>query len=380
MGDGPSTTKTESSSTTPWAPQQSYLIGAFKDAQNAYDQNMAQGAYKGDYVAAPSTQQYDAYGNAVTQGYNQQNTNNGMLTQGAANMNTGSAGATTAINNLTGFAANDPTQGNIDKANQYVAGLDIPGAVQAGMLSANQNASENDIPNIYRGAAASGGVNSDRAALAQGVVERGLAQQAAGLSATLHNSAYTTGLSNAQQGNAQTLQADAQLGSLGGGLLTAGNAAQNSGIANQASINSQTTGGANGATSLDQSTLQNLMDKYNGGQQFSTTQLQNLMAIIGKPLGSQTTGTSTATTTPSLMQDIGSGVGIASALFCDRNIKFVYGITGRTWRGFPEYLFSYRADTTGTLHAGPMAQDVELTAPHAVTTIGGIKVILTDKL
>jgi hypothetical protein len=183
------------------------------------------------------------------------------------------------------------------------------------MRDANQNASENSIPNIYRASAASGGINSDRAALAQGVVERGLADKSADLTANLTNSAYTTGLSNAQQGNAQQLQADSQLGSLGSGILSQGITGTSQGINNQSTINNQTTGGANGATGLDQQTLNNLMAKYNGGQQFTWTQLQNLMSIIGKSYGSQSTGTSTSQSNPSMMQNIGAGVGILGALF-----------------------------------------------------------------
>jgi hypothetical protein len=53
MGDGPSKTETKAENTDPWAPQQPYLLDAFKNAQGAYDTNTAQGAYGGDYVAAP---------------------------------------------------------------------------------------------------------------------------------------------------------------------------------------------------------------------------------------------------------------------------------------------------------------------------------------
>ncbi len=378
MGDGPSETKTTDTKTDPWAPQQPYLTGAFSEAQKAYDKNMAQGAYSGDYVAAPSQQQYDAYGNAVTQAQAGQGAVSGMLQTGADALNAGTAGQTAAVGALNQFGNSDITGQNIDSAQRYVAGLDIPGAVKAGMLTANQNATENAMPGLDRAAAGSGGINSDRNALSQGIVERGLAQQAAGLSSTMTNQAYTTGLDQAAKGNTAQVAALNAAGSNGAYLSNAGNGAITGGINDQASLNTQATGGANGATGLDQSTLNNLMAKYNGGQQFTSQQLQNLMAIVGKPYGSQTSGTQTTQTDPSMMQNIGSGVGIAAALFCDRVIKDVYGLTGGTWRGFPEYLFSYKLDAASRLHRGPMAQDVELTHPHAVTTIGGIKVILTD--
>jgi hypothetical protein len=381
MGDGPSTTTNQSGTSAPWAPQQQYLLDAFKAAQSNYDKNTSQGAYQGDYVAQPSQQQYDAYGNAVTQGYNAQNYNNGLLSSGASVYNTGAEGASGALSRLGNFAGGNQTDRNIADAQKYASGFDINGAVDAGMLEARQNATEQAMPDILRQSAASGGINSDRAALAEGVVARGLAQQETGLRAQLANSAYQNGLSNAQQGSAQRLQADAQAGSIGDVLTKLGFASQTSGINNQTTINAQTTGGANGVTGLDQQTLNNLMMKYNGGQQFTTDQLKNLMAIVGGNYGSQTTGTSTQQQNPSLMQNIGSGVGIAAALFCDRNIKHVYAETGRMWRGIvPEYYFSYRDDHLNKVHRGPMAQDVELIRPDAVTTIGGVKVILTDRI
>lgn len=380
MGGGP-VQKTESKSdTTPWAPQQPYLLGAFSEAQKAYDENKAQGAWGGDYIAAPSEQQYDAYGNAVTQAQGSQGAVSGMIQTGSGALNAGTAGTGASMGALQQFGTSDVTGSNIDSANRYVAGMDIPGAVKAGMLSANQNATENALPGLDRAAAGSGGINSDRNAISQGIVERGLAQQAAGLSSTLHNSAYTAGLDQAAKGNTTQVAALNNAGSQGAYLANAGTGAINGGITDQASLNSQATGGANGATGLDQQTLNNLMAKYNGGQAFSTQQLQNLMAIVGKSQGQSTVGSGTSQTDPSLMQNIGSGVGIAAALFCDRNIKNVYGLTGGTWRGFPEYFFSYKDDENSRLHKGPMAQDVELTHPHAIAEVHGIKVILTNNL
>ena len=380
MGDGPSSTKTIDTKTDPWAPQVPYLTGAFKAAQDAYNKNTAQGAYSGDYVAAPSQTQYDAYGNAVTQGYNAQGVNNGMLSSGTNNAATGAAGAGTAMGGLLA-AGGDNTASNIASARAYADGLDIPGAVRASMYEANRNAAEGDIPNIYRAAAASGGVNSDRAALSQGVVERGLAEKSLGLGTQMYNSAYMSGLDNAQKDNAMGVGANSAAGGIAGGLLNAGLQGQNAGIDNQTGLNANITGGANGATELDQQTLNNLMQKYNGGQGYSWSQLQNLMSIVGKPFGSQTKGTETTQTEPSMMQNIGSGIGIAYALFCDRNIKHVYAqVSADGFHGFPTYLFSYRDDPVGQLHEGPMAQDVELTHPHAVVKISGVRAILIHRL
>lgn len=381
MGDGPSTTTDRTADTSPWSGQQPYLLDAFRRAEDTYNRTTAQGAYTGQQVAAPTQQQYDAYGNAVTSGYNAQGVNNGMMNAGAGAYGTGTAGMAGAMSNLNAIGSNDQTAANITRANEYVSGLDINGQVDAGMREANRNAAEGAIPNIYRQAAASGGINSDRAALSQGIVERGLAEQSAGLSAQLHNDAYKQGMTFAQQENQQGIMANASAGSIGNEMARNGYLATNAGVNNQATVNAQITGGANGATGLDQQTINDLMARYNGGQQFSWAQLQNLMGIVGgRPWGSQEASSQTVQTNPSLMQNIGSGLSIAGDLFCDRNIKHVLCETGGTWRGFPEYYFTYRDDHLNKVHRGPMAQDVELTHPHAVAMIGNIKVILTDKL
>ena len=308
MGGSSSQQQTQGTS-APWAPQQGYLTNLFKAAQGQYNTNMATGPYSGNYVAAPSQTQYDAYGNAVSQAGADQTANNGIMSQGQDLANTGAAGATSALGNLQSYAGTDQTGNNIAHAQQYAAGEDIPGMVRAGMQNADQNASENQIPNLYRAAAASGGLNSSSAALGQGVIQRGLDQQAQDLTAQYSNQAYQNGLSNANTNNAYGLQADSQLGSLGAGLQGQGTNQQTTAINNQGAINNQAVSGANGATGLDQQTLNNLLAKYTGNINFGTGQLAALKNSIGGSYGSQTTGSQNTQTDPSLMSTIGSLLG-----------------------------------------------------------------------
>ena len=304
MGGSSATTKSDNA---PWTAQQAPLTNLFTDATNQYNTNMATGPYSGNYVAAPTQQQYDAYGNAVSQAGVDQTANNGIMSAGQSLANTGAQGATQAQTNLSNFAGTNQTGNTIASAQQYAAGENIPAMVQAGMQQANQNASENSIPNLYRAAAASGGLNSSSAALGQGVVERGLADQSAALNAQYTNQAYTNGLSNAQQTNAQGLQADSQLGSLGSNLQNTGTNQQTTAINNQGAINNQAVSGANGATGLDQQTINNLLAQYTGNMSFGTTQLADLKNSIGGSYGSQ--GTSTTQQDPSMLSTIGSLLG-----------------------------------------------------------------------
>lgn len=378
MGSGPKQTQTTNQQTIPWAAQQPYLLDAWKRAQDTLNSTTAKGPYQGDFVAAPSQDQYNAYSNALSRGYGQQGTVDAMGQAGQANLQTGTGALSGAAGALGAFGMTDPTAGNIAKARQYAAGLDIPGAVDAAMFNATRDASENAVPSIYRAAAKSGGINSDRTAIMEGVVNRGLAEQRAGLYANLANDAYKTGLSNAQQGNAQNLQALAQLGAVGNEASKTGYLNAQGELTGQQNINAQLAGAANGANALDQAILNNLMQKYQADTGFDWSQLNNYMGIVGDVKGTHTTGTTTTKTSPSLMQNIGSGIGIMSALFCDRRIKNVYAQVGEWMPGIPAYLFSYKG--VEGLHRGPMAQDVEAVRPDAVTEMFGIKVILLNKL
>lgn len=76
-----------------------------------------------------------------------------------------------------------------------------------------------------------------------------------------------------------------------------------------------------------------------------------------------------------LAQGIGALGSIASifGMFCDRrakeNIKFV----GYMLNGTRIYEFTYKHDPSGQIYEGPMAQEVEITRPHAVREIDGFK-------
>lgn len=308
------------SSTSPWAPQTDYILNAFKAAQGNYD-SMRANPYTGQYQAGSTQQQRDAYGNAITQAQNQQSAVDRMIAQGQQNAALGWDAANSATGALARFGNTDQTANNISAAQRYAAGFDTDGQVKAAMQAANRNAAEGDIPSLYRSSAAAGGLNSDRAALAQGVVERGLAETAGNLYAQLNNSNYQNGLNLAQSDNGRTLQALTAAGQLGAGIGQAGVNEQTGAINTQGALNNQAQSAANGLQGLNQLDLSANLKNYLGKYQMQNDALSSLWNIIGaKSWGENTHRTTVGSETerqssnPSLLSTIGIGIGSVGSL------------------------------------------------------------------
>jgi hypothetical protein len=325
MGGSSSTTNSTqwsdfNTNTSPWAPQTDYILNAFKAAQGNYD-SMRANPYTGQYQAGSTQQQRDAYGNAITQAQNQQSAVDGMIAQGQRNAAMGWDAANSATGALARFGNTDQTANNISAAQRYASGFDTDGQVKAAMQAANRNAAEGGIPSLYRSSAAAGGLNSDRAALAQGVVERGLAETAGNLYAQLNNSNYQNGLNLAQGDNGRTLQALTAAGQLGAGIGQAGVNEQTGAINTQGALNNQAQSAANGLQGLNQLDLSANLKNYLGKYQMQNDALSSLWNIIGARSwgGNQHTtginvGNSTTTQNPSILSTIGAGIGSVGSL------------------------------------------------------------------
>lgn len=243
----------------------------------------------------------------------------------------------------------DQTQNTIADASQYASNPALDGAIKAAQQHTNDTLSEQTLPGLNRMATIGGNLNSSRAGMAEAMANRDAATLNANTEATMRNQAYNNGLTLAAQQheaglNSATSAATAaattgNTASLGvGGLqqnagqfdttarlqaATGGAAADNTatGIDAQAklggtaqlgsAVNSGTTAAtaagaqaaglfnlANGAQTTQQDS-QNKADqiayqKYladNGGQ--AASNLNNYWNIVGKPLGTQTNGTTT---------------------------------------------------------------------------------------
>lgn len=287
---------------------------AFQQAQNDYN-NTAGVKGPTDFTAQFTPDMLAAFQKQANYGMADNPAVTNATNAGTALTGAGTNAVTSGLNTLGGFTPDQIAQNNIDAANKYVAGQNIPGQVDAAMHDAIRSANENAIPAIQRAAAGSGNVNSSRAALSQGVVERGLAEQAGNLSTQLRAQAYNNGLNLGQQGNASAITA-----ALGG--ATAGNAAAGTGVnAGTAAVNNQ-----NNLFNLADTAQKNQLA---GSQADLTNQLQqqqhatndpwqalnNYFNLVGaKSWGGETTGNSTTNTqqTPSGMSILGgllSGVG-----------------------------------------------------------------------
>jgi hypothetical protein len=310
------------SNQSPWSVQDPYLRQIFSDAKSQYDANMKQGPWQGDYLS-PSTQQQRDQGQAVFSGADQNQAQNNDLTNTSQQLMHSGQGwmqdAAGTMHDLSG----DQTQNVIDRAHKYQSGFDLQGQTDAAMRAANRNAAESTIPNLYRSAASAGGLNSDRAALQQGVVDRGLQTQAMDTYANLSNNTYQSGINTAEGDLNRQLSSAGALGSMGQNAVNMGDAGINSGINNQGKIDTRRMAAADYIQALNQNDLSNSQQKFQGGQNFGWGQLGNLYNIIGnRSWGgtnnySQTTmgGSSSQTqSNPGLTSMIGGGLGALGSL------------------------------------------------------------------
>lgn len=317
------TSQQSQSQTNPWAPQAAALTDAFGKAQGAYD---AASTAKGptDFTAGFNPAQLATFRSMIGQGSDMsvpgsQRDAAGILT------NAGVSGTTGA---LSGYASFDPsstnnTQSVIDAAGKYASGQNIDAQVNDAMLNARQTARDVTLPGINQSAAISGNTNSSRTGIAEGLVERGLAQQSANLGASLRSQAFQNGLTLAQQqaqnNNTQKLAALSGQGVLGTAAASGGNTAGNSSVANTGALDTLAMTGGAGLQASDQAALTNQLQRYQFDTQSPYANVTELMKIIGSGnWGSSTTssgtGTSTEKSTPSTLDTISKGVGALTSI------------------------------------------------------------------
>jgi hypothetical protein len=309
---GSSTANSSTASSAPgWAPQVAALTDAYNQAPGALANAQS--------VAGPNSTSADLTGNGAL-------SNNGLNLS-----NSGTAGANSAITGLQGY---DPTKQNntssiIDSANQYVAGQNIDGQVNDAMLNAKQQARDVTLPGIQQNASIGGNTDSSRNGIAQGLVERGLAEQSANLGSTLRNAAYGQGLQLAQQqaqnNNTGTLSALQSLGLVGTQDASAGSNIYSGALNNTGTANNINQGNYTNSVGNAYAALQPYMNLFGSTNWGSTNTASNNGTTAGTNSGnqqslsqllSQTAGNGTSNTqnNPGLLSNISSGIGILGAL------------------------------------------------------------------
>ncbi len=384
---GSSEQKTEKNEKVdPWAPQAAALTSAFANAQNAYG-TASQATAPTNFVAGMTPEQMATFRSAL--GYASGNSLPGQnAATGGALSNAGTAATTGALSGLAGFdpnATNNPAA-LIDAATKYASGQNIDAQVNDAMLNARQTARDVTLPGIEQNAARTGNTNSSRTGIAEGMVERGLAQQATDLGASLRSKAFSDGLalasSNASTNNAQRLGALSTGASAGTNAANSGVAANSQSIQDQKSLLGISADAGSGLQSADQLTLDNLLKRYQSNVSSPYDALNGLMGIIGtNNWGSSSSGASTTTKTPSAFEVIGGllgAAGSAKSLFSDRRLKTDIKRVGALDNGLPVYSFRYHG--MPQVHIGLMAQDVERVDPDAVSLHeSGFKMVDYDK-
>lgn len=312
MGDS---SQTQTTNSAPWGPQQGYLLQGFQNAQNNYNTELKNGPYSGNYVAPTNQSQYDAATGQYDFSTGQPTTSaiGALLGTGTSNLNGGSSTAAGASGALSDALSGNTADNLVNQAKAIASGYNVPGEVAAAMQPALQTAADSTLPNLYRSAASTGNLNSDRTAVAQGVVDRGLAQTAQNLGAELQNQNFTNSLSTAMSQNGQNISGLTSLGSLGAGLASLGSGDIASGVNTGETAAQDAQTGANALQTLDQSNLNNSIDQYLQNQNFPLQALQTYMSMVGGNYGQQST--QTATKSPSTLGVIGGIGGLLGSLF-----------------------------------------------------------------
>lgn len=372
-----STNTTSQQQTAPWQVQQPYLQQAFGQAQtNLGNANANQ--YNGEQVAQFTPDQLALF--KQMQGFGGNSTGANTSTNvGINTANAGSSALNDALAGLKGYTPGGGTQSNIDAATAYANNPATDGMIDAAMRDARRSVSEQALPQVARSAAVGGNAMSSRRAISEGLVERGLAEKTADVSANIRGQQFDRGLALAESGrtadNSNILQSLLGRASAGNSAVNSGVNAIGSGIQQQGGLFDIAGAGASGA---GQQNDQNKIDNAKGMSEYGTDAAQkalaNFMSIIGgQNWGSQSSGTQTQTSTPSMWSTIGSGLGLAGSLFklSDRRMKRDIELIGHAPNGLPVYTFRYLNDDE--VHTGLMAQDVEKVKPQAVQEFGGIK-------
>lgn len=300
MNTNSTTKKDETATVNPWAPQASGLTFAFDQAKGALGD-----AYKGDTTAQFNPDQLATFRRML--GFSNSSPIPGQTASAGTDLTGAGVGATTgALSRLGAFSPTGGTSSNIDAANAYADAAASPAAVDAAMRDARRQVTEQTLPGITQNAALTGNNMSSRTAIAEGIVNRGLAEKAADVSANMRAGAFNTGLGLAENSrqfdNNAVLDALKSRGSLGSTAAGQGLDALGNSIGQQGSLFDLANSGGAGLQASDQAKLDNDMGKSNS----VWDNLMKYYGIVGSQnWGGTTQSSGTMTKEPSIWETIG---------------------------------------------------------------------------
>jgi hypothetical protein len=300
--------------------QQPYLTQAFNSASGALNQ-AGNATIPQNFTALYNPNQVDAFNQMLNYGTGNGSIPSSSAAAGGTASNAASTGISNAVDGLANFTPQGGTQSNINAANQYVAGQNIPAQVQADMQMANQEAKYVGNPGIDAAAAGTGNINSSRDAIEHGLLQTNLAETAGNLGANLQANDYNTGLGLAEQ-NSEAANAN-NIAALTGGLygsamgLNAGTGANTGAVNSAGGLYNIAQTGISGQQAAAQAPLTNESQQFTANTNDPFAALQNFYNIIGaNNWGNQTTGSgqSTTTSTPSTAAQIGGWTNFVGSL------------------------------------------------------------------
>jgi len=316
--------KTQQQNTTsvsnPWSAQAPYLQQGFSTAADALKKSQAAQAPT-DFLAQFTPEQRAAFGSMFNTGMQP-----GATASGTAAANTlNNAGAASTAGGLYGLGNWQPgmtSQGVMNDANMFANNPAIGGQVDAAMRDSTRNASENVLPQLQRQAAGTGNLNSSRNAISQGIVQRGLADQAGDISANLRANAFNQGLNTATTvGSSNDSNSLAALmGRISGGnsAVSTGTGAGVGAVGQQGGLYDIAQEGINGQLGADQANLSNQAARYASNTRSPFAGMQDYWNIVGgQNWGGtkQEQGTATTQDNPSTMAQIGSAAAQIGSFF-----------------------------------------------------------------
>lgn len=394
MGSGPKTTQQTQGQQTqqqqqkvdPWSGQQPYLLDAFQKAQGLSGSGTK---YTGDFIASPTDQQVGAFQNALTSSQGGLSAANSQIGIGQNLAQTGTQGAQQALGGLFQTANSNPTSQIVADAGKMADNPFIEGMVGAAMRDVNRNANEVVLPGITQTAAATGNLNSNRRSISEGIVQRGLNDQAGDISAGLRGQAYSQGLNLAAGNQDRMLEALRGAGGLAGGMAGTGLGGMQGGVQSGLDATNQANLASANLSTFNQAPIDNAVMKSDYANNFDWNNLSKYYGIIGgNSWGSNSAGsmsgtnnnTGTSQTTPSTMQNLGMMSSIMGSLFrSDARTKNIIAEVGKTKEGLSLYKYTYKDDPEERIYTAPLAQDVQKLNPEAVIEINGVLYIDTLK-
>lgn len=300
--------------------QKPYIEQAFGSAADAFKQT-GQNQYVGDLLAKFRPEQLANFQNML--GFaNTDQTPNKMGAVGDALTGAGVPGSTNAISKLGAFSPTGGVDANVANATKYANNPAMDGMVDAAMRDARRSVYEGALPASARSSAMSGNVLSSKRALREGVIERGLAEKTADVSAGLRGDAFDRGLALSESGrqfdNSAVMDALAKSGALAGDATKTGVASIDQALAQRGSLFDMAGAAGAGLREGDQAVLDAARIGTEYGNQNTWDNLARFYSIIGDKSwgGTQTTaGTARKEEDPGVLAKVAAGLGAAGQLF-----------------------------------------------------------------